>query len=200
MIYHCPQCGLYSNLSPDKWGHGYSCPACGTLIRRPPPIATQGVASGPPPVLDDEEEESPLMRRRRPEVEMDMTPMVDVVFLLLIFFMITTAFGLQKSIEMPPPENDQASQQAKPEDLEKSEDDIVVHVTEEDRIFVEGEETATQQELLSCLRNQLYSDSGRRARHLLVFASTEATHEYVVRVLDAAAAVGMDSVRLMNNE
>ena len=36
------------------------------------------------------------------EDELDMTPMVDVTFLLLIFFMVTASFTLQKSIAQPP--------------------------------------------------------------------------------------------------
>ena len=38
--------------------------------------------------------------------EIDMTPMVDVTFLLLIFFMLTAAFSLQKPIAMPRPQVD----------------------------------------------------------------------------------------------
>jgi biopolymer transport protein ExbD len=50
---------------------------------------------------DDEAVDQVLPKSNRPEEEMDMTPMVDVTFLLLIFFMVTAAFSLQKSIEMP---------------------------------------------------------------------------------------------------
>ena len=36
-----------------------------------------------------------------PRDELDMTPMVDVTFLLLIFFMVTASFSLQKSLPVP---------------------------------------------------------------------------------------------------
>ena len=36
--------------------------------------------------------------------EVDMTPMIDCVFLLLIFFLVTASFQLQKALEIPPPE------------------------------------------------------------------------------------------------
>ena len=127
--------------------------------------------------------------------------MVDVVFLLLIFFMITAAFGMQKAISMPDPESDQAAQQALlPEEREKVEDGTVVNITADDQIFVEGEEATTQQALYARLRERLYQDSQprsqRQTQHLLVIAESEASHETVVRALDAAAGVGMDSVRL----
>jgi hypothetical protein len=42
--------------------------------------------------------------------ELDMTPMVDVVFQLLIFFMLTAAFALQKSLTLPKPADDQPTE------------------------------------------------------------------------------------------
>ena len=44
--------------------------------------------------------------------DVSMTSMVDVVFLLLIFFVVTAAFQLQKSIAMPPATTNTASRQA----------------------------------------------------------------------------------------
>lgn len=55
---------------------------------------------------DDDAVDQVLPPSNRPEEEMDMTPMVDVTFLLLIFFMVTAAFSLQKSIEMPRQQTD----------------------------------------------------------------------------------------------
>ena len=42
--------------------------------------------------------------RSAAEAELDMTPMCDVTFLLLIFFMVTAAFAMQKSFEVPAPD------------------------------------------------------------------------------------------------
>ena len=66
------------------------------------------------------------------EDDMDLTPMVDVTFLLLIFFMITAAFALQKSIEVPPVQDDDAAPTQTVDDLEK--DSIVVRI-DGDNIF-----------------------------------------------------------------
>jgi len=45
-------------------------------------------------------------KRPRVRVRIDMTPMVDIAFLLLIFFMVTTVFRLPQAMEMALPEND----------------------------------------------------------------------------------------------
>ncbi len=53
---------------------------------------------------------------------LDMTPMVDVTFQLLIFFMITASFVTQKSLQTSPPEpDDEAGQVA----MQVEEDDQV---------------------------------------------------------------------------
>lgn len=48
-------------------------------------------------------------KREHSRDDLDMTPMVDVTFLLLIFCMVTAAFSLQKSIPMPPQQSDAAT-------------------------------------------------------------------------------------------
>jgi biopolymer transport protein ExbD len=45
-------------------------------------------------------------KRPRMPIRIDMTPMVDIAFLLLIFFMVTTVFKLPQAMEMALPEND----------------------------------------------------------------------------------------------
>ena len=126
--------------------------------------------------------------------------MVDVVFLLLIFFMITASFGLQKSIELPPPDEEQSAREATtPKQPEQQDAEIVVSVTKENRIFVEGEEAPTRQELYALLRHRQHQ-SGRQTNRLLVVADTEASHEFVVRAVDAGNVVGMESVRIQTVE
>jgi len=47
----------------------------------------------------------PSWKRPRVRIRIDMTPMVDIAFLLLIFFMVTTVFRLPQAMEMALPEN-----------------------------------------------------------------------------------------------
>ncbi len=63
---------------------------------------------------DDDEDFEPEFNIKKepiPEDELDMTPMVDVTFLLLIFFMVTASFTLQKSIKQPPAQSECAKHQ-----------------------------------------------------------------------------------------
>ncbi len=52
----------------------------------------------------DEEETGPLLPRRRvqPPAEMDITPMIDITFLLLIFFLVASVPDPIKAVNLPP--------------------------------------------------------------------------------------------------
>ena len=47
-------------------------------------------------------------RRRRVAIRIDMTPMVDIAFLLLIFYMVTTVFSMPQAMEINLPPDDEA--------------------------------------------------------------------------------------------
>jgi biopolymer transport protein ExbD len=145
------------------------------------------------------------LERNRAQPEMDMTPMVDVTFLLLIFFMITAAFALQKSLEVPPVDDDSAAASQTVEDLEK--DSIVVRV-DGDNVFWIGSplwpeelrapSTTDMRSKVRAARKG--SDRGPGPAKMLVQANGDATHEHVVAALDAGSAVGMEDIRIMTYE
>jgi len=75
-------------------------------------LEDEGEAAGPTHVPlpdelfaeDDDDDEEGFGSRADDEEELDLTPMVDVTFLLLIFFMITASFSIQKTLSVPPPD------------------------------------------------------------------------------------------------
>jgi biopolymer transport protein ExbD len=148
--------------------------------------------------------ESPIRfdRSRGVQSEMDMTPMVDVTFLLLIFFMVTAAFSLQKSLQVPTPQDDQASENVQQLDPQDDPDTVTVHVDEFSTFHVTttdwDAEAPGEHELLRQLRRAREGNSQNRIpTRLLVMANREALHEKVVTALDAGTEVGMDEVQLM---
>lgn len=149
--------------------------------------------------------EDVFMRHRThsDEDEMDLTPMVDVTFLLLIFFMITAAFALQKSLEVPPIQEDESSASMTVDDLEK--DSIVVRV-DADNVFwiaapnaTEEERATSVQEMIVKLRAAREAATAGSAK-MLVQANGDARHQFVVAALDAGTGVGMEDIRLMSYE
>ena len=52
-------------------------------------------------ILEEHEEAEPIRKKRRDDDEMDITPMIDITFLLLIFFLVTSTPDKQTAIELP---------------------------------------------------------------------------------------------------
>ena len=160
---------------------------------------THEIAPIPQEMRQEEAEgDSPHLQRKRydGDDEMDMTPMVDMVFLLLIFFMVTAAFSLQKSIEMPTPDESEGVAQSRTlEEIEEDDDYIIVRIERDNTIWIEDSVAYTDVELLARLRSLRETES-RPPSSLLVMASGDALHETVVMALDCGTAVGMENIRL----
>ena len=135
------------------------------------------------------------------ESEMDMTPMVDVTFLLLIFFMVTAAFSMQKALEVPKPKEDQASTNTVEE--EQDEDAVTIEVDEFDSFHVitsdNEAEAPSRHELLVQLRDAREGTGAgtEPPNKLIVKAHEDCTHARVVMALDAGAETGFQQVQLM---
>jgi biopolymer transport protein ExbD len=155
---------------------------------------------------DDEDHVSFVKDSERAEGDMDMTPMVDVTFLLLIFFMVTAAFSLQKSLQIPTPtETQDPSTKAQPTDVEQDPDYVIVHVDAFNTyrvVTVEWEKEApSEQEMYIQLREARQGDArGNVPTRLLVKANGDALHEKVVAALDAGSEVGMEEIQLQKVE
>jgi biopolymer transport protein ExbD len=66
--------------------------------------------------------------RKKATLKLDMAPLIDIVFLLLIFFMLTSSFLVQESIELNLPES-KTSQS-------KNEEPINIYLTESGEIYI----------------------------------------------------------------
>ena len=195
--FRCNHCSLALTAEDDRAGAKFQCPRCGregTI-----PNAYQGQPAVQPP--EEEEVEPVEFGAKRAEDEgMDMTPMVDVTFLLLIFFMVTAAYSLQKSIEVPAPDQEESSAQARTvEQIEQDDDYVIIRIARDNTVWVNEQEAPSEQEVLVKLREAREGQpgtSGGGPTSLLVLADEEARHETVVMCLDAGNAVGMENVRL----
>ncbi len=129
--------------------------------------------------------------------DVDMTSMVDVTFLLLIFFMVTASFNLQKSIAVPPQRSDAGSHTY---DVEKEKVDV--QVDEHGAFLVMTPhwelETPGKQKLIATL-NQAAAESGEGLQ-LSILVHESAKLESLVDVLDAGASAGFAEIRVTQVE
>lgn len=151
----------------------------------------------PPSMQAEEGDDDPPKRTKRKEDELDMTPMVDVTFLLLIFFMVTASFSLQKSMSMPRQQSDLPS--SVPQiDPEEEPDMVTVQVDEFGSFLVMASdwerETPGKQNLISALREALAPFSG--AVTLSIEVHEEAKLRFLVDCMDAGAICSFAEIKI----
>jgi biopolymer transport protein ExbD len=171
-------------------GRALPCPDCGDELVVPE--TGEEAAADTKPIR--------LTKHSATDDEVDMTPMIDCVFQLLIFFMVTASYSLQKAIETPTPDQQQSAAQARTvTELENDDDYVIVRIAKDDTIWVDEQEAPSRQEVLAKLREAREGPPGSSTAgptSLLVMADGDARHETVVMALDAGNAVGMENVRL----
>lgn len=141
-------------------------------------------------VVEDDEEDFQLRRAQTEFEDMDLTPMVDVTFLLLIFFMITASFTMQKAIAFPPPSPEDEGASVQPKQLEDFKDEcVIVEIHEDNSISIDDERIPLDADLASML-----ASTGKN--EMLIDAHENSLHETVVRVVDAGNEVQMQRIRL----
>ncbi len=131
-------------------------------------------------------------RASRREATVELTPLIDVVFLLLIFFMVSTSFVQNQALNVDLP---QANGDAQPsQDLY-----IEVVVLQNGRYEIEGRVVAdaSLQGLAKTLQIFIEKNTARAASlPVVISADANATHQSVVRVMDACAQVGLTQISL----
>jgi biopolymer transport protein ExbD len=122
-------------------------------------------------------------RRRRPDVVIDLTSLIDVVFLLLIFFMVSTTFVRQTKLVVNLPE-------AKGQLADEQPEIVQVTITA-DGAYAIDDRTLVNNELPTLIRALAEVTRGDQSRRVIITADANATHQAVVRAMDAAGQVGL---------
>jgi biopolymer transport protein ExbD len=142
----------------------------------------------------EEDDEDGFSLRRRPidESGLDMTPMVDVTFLLLIFFMITASFSIQKAMETEAPEPDEEGAAQMPSMDDLANDSVIVEIDENDIIYIDDAQVGSIADVIDELQQKI---SGEQKREMIIQPHPLAKHGTVVQVTDAGIEVGMQRIR-----
>ncbi len=127
-------------------------------------------------------------RERSTELAVEITPLIDVVFLLLIFFMVSTTFIRETQLRVELPEADGALQETENRDVVVTISDAGSFVVE--GAIVDGSSTASLQ---AALRASVSGDTDRR---VVITADAGARHEWVVRIMDAAGQLGLSKISI----
>jgi biopolymer transport protein ExbD len=119
--------------------------------------------------------------RKSPEV--DVTPLIDVVFLLLIFFMVSTTFERESQILIELPE-------ATGEEVEHKKDELDITINIAGTFFVNQREVInTEIETLKQAIRKAVGD--RRDLPVVINADARTPHQAVMTAMDAASQMGL---------
>ena len=122
------------------------------------------------------------------EQELNMTPLIDCVFLLLIFFMVTTVFKQPYSLQVVLPE----AQQAQIVEEKK----LVATITQDGRMEI-NRHLVTLDDLEQVL---LREKEGTRSLTLVVRTDQETPHKYLLDLFEVAKRVGIEKIPLATED
>ena len=118
---------------------------------------------------------------RRPEVSINLTPLIDVVFLLLIFFMVSTSFSelTQLVVDLPEAEGTPAS----------ADTSVLLVVDVAGNMTLDGEPVPNNVHGLSAAMGERLS--GNTDIPVILSADAMTPHQYVVTAMDVAAQLNI---------
>lgn len=126
------------------------------------------------------------------EPEVNLTPLIDVVFLLLIFFMVSTTFEQQSRIQIELPEATATPTESEDESLE-----IVIDA--QGRYFL-GEQQVVNNELKTLKAAISKAVDGREPLTVIIRADASTPHQAVITALDASSQLGLTHISLATSK
>ena len=116
--------------------------------------------------------------------EINLTPMLDVVFIMLIFFIVTASFIKEAGIDVRRPEAPTADRQ--------DDASILIAISENDEVWIDRKEQDSR-DLRSTIE-RLFLENPKGS--VVIQADEESTNETLVMVLEAAKQAGVSSIAI----
>jgi len=133
-----------------------------------------------------------LRRSRSEEPDVNLTPLIDVVFILLIFFMVSTTFQRESEIKIELPE-------ASAEPVEAEKDVLEIVVDADGRYFIDEQQVVNTE--LATLKKAIARFMGdRKELPVVIRADRRTPYEAVVRAMDATSQLGLVQMSLATSQ
>jgi len=127
-------------------------------------------------------------RSRRDEPTINLTPLIDVVFLLLIFFMVTTTFNRETRLLVNLPEANAETAENQPQQIE-------IIVARDGMYSINGRNLFNSR-VETLMRGLDLESGGDRSLPIILVADAEATHQSVVTAMDAIGQAGFTRLNI----
>lgn len=126
-------------------------------------------------------------------VDINLTPLIDVVFLLLIFFMVSTTFDRHAKLKVELPEASAKKEQ------QQTEEPLVLSIDAKGNYFINDRQVVntTLETLKTALQKSI---ADRKDVALVLRADAKTPHQSVVRAMDAASQLGLTRLSIATIE
>ena len=122
------------------------------------------------------------------EATIDMTPMLDVVFIMLIFFIVTASFVKESGIDVNRPEASTA--------VKKDKASILIAISETNEIWINKRRIDVRAVQANIERLHAENPQGS----VVIQADKKSTTEFLMKVLDATRAAGIDDAAVATED
>jgi len=128
-------------------------------------------------------------RQDEEEAEINLTPMLDVVFIMLIFFIVTATFVKEQGLDVNQPDDD------KPKTVDPDKKSILVRITSRDRIQIAQRDIDPRNVRSNIER--LHAENPEAP--VIIQPHADSRTETMVLVMDSAKLAGVRNVSLASN-
>ena len=128
-------------------------------------------------------------REEDDEAQVNLTPMLDVVFIMLIFFIVTATFVKEEGLDVNQPDDD------KPKTVDPDKKSIVVRITSRDRIQISQRDVDPRNVRSNIERLHAENPKGS----VVIQPAKSSTNKMLVVVMDAARQAGVYGISLADS-
>lgn len=132
-------------------------------------------------------------RKPREPVDINLAPLIDVVFILLLFFVVTTTFTRETQLKVDLPE----AVSGTPAETVKTPLEILIAV---DGSFALNGKSLLKNDLATLMEALRVASAGDQSLPVMLSADGQAPHQAVVTAMDAAAKLGFARLRITTVE
>jgi biopolymer transport protein ExbD len=130
-----------------------------------------------------------LFTKEKKNIEINVAPLIDIVFLLLIFFMLASEFTDFKTIDMVSPNQ-------KNTEINKSDLPIIIELSENGIININSKEVKLN-ELSEIINEKL---NNKKDNKVVVSTPNETKVNILIKVVDTIRSLGIENIALITKE
>jgi biopolymer transport protein ExbD len=132
-------------------------------------------------------------RQSKQDEQINLTPLIDVVFLLLIFFMVSTTFTKETHLEINLPE-------ASVDPVTTTDNKSIDITIQANGSYVVNGQTLVNQQAITLHRALKTVSAGDTSQALTITADANTPHQAVVRAMDVAGQIGFSQLRITTRQ